>query len=268
MSRLLHKILSGDEVLPSVMQAQSWPCFELEAGHKDLHGLLITQLLYKVRCSLSSMELGMSLKSSPGLLRTFLCSFLRVSSVLLQQHLYQQHPGWCQGNSGKTIWCAGTLPMGYRNTFTALLFPVLFTGSILSISFQRHLEILWALIEDVWAGVWGRREHRKHCITCMHCNYESLTGVWRENVCLQMLRLAVWEVGTCSFLAGDWYGKWGLSTNAILKWWWRWWVFLSSFLLVFFLFNRVHCGIEVYRLLGVQISIFSCSLVKSYAKQM
>lgn len=42
MPRLLYKILAGDKALPSVMQLQSWPCFELEFGPDDFHRLLAT----------------------------------------------------------------------------------------------------------------------------------------------------------------------------------------------------------------------------------
>lgn len=113
-----------------------------------------------VRCSLSSMELGMSWKSSPGLLRTFLCSCLRVSFMLLQQHLHQQHPDWCRVALGGLHDVLAHFPWG-RDTASLLLV----TGSILSISFQWHLENLWALrdLDSIfsrgWLG-WCLREKR------------------------------------------------------------------------------------------------------------
>lgn len=110
------------------MQAQSWACFELKFGHSDLHGLLVTQLLYKV----SSMELGMSWKSSPGLLRT-----TRVRVVLGGMCDVLAHFPW-----------DGDTP--------SLLLAVLFTGCILSILFQWHLENLWALrdLESIFSRGW------------------------------------------------------------------------------------------------------------------
>lgn len=126
------------------------------------------------------------LKITPWILRTYLCSCLRVSSVLLQQHLYQC-PNWFQGSSGKTVWFAGTLLMGYRYTFTILLLAVLFTGFTLSISFQWYLENLWAVI-DVgsifsrgWLK-WGLREkqvqktlHHLHTLQ-LRVSYWSMEG--------------------------------------------------------------------------------------------
>lgn len=145
------------------MQAQSWACFELKFGHNDLHGLLITQLLHKVRCSLSSRELGMSWKSSPGLLRT-----ASVRVVLGGPCDVLAHFPW-----------DGDTP--------SLQLAVLFTGCILSILFQWHLENLWALrdlgsiFSRGWLG-WCLREkgaqktlHHLHALQ-LWVSYWSMEG--------------------------------------------------------------------------------------------
>lgn len=156
------------------------------------------------------MELSMNW-NHPLVLRIYSYSCLVKSSVLLQQHLYQC-PNWFLANSGKTVWFVGTFLIACRYNFTILLLAVRFCGFVLSISLQQYLgeplscNRCWKYFQCRMAEMRseGKKEWRKHSISCMHCNLESFTEAGRGSTCCQMLLLAAQGVRSSWFPAGAW----------------------------------------------------------------
>lgn len=134
----------------------------------------------------------------------------------------------------------------------SLLLAVLVTGCILSISFHWHLENLWALrdLESIfnrgWLG-WCLREkgaqktlHHLHALQLWvsywsmeeehvfaNASFSSFRG-WN-------LQFSVWKL----------IWKMGVEHKCYFKIMMAMMMFLKQFSVVFFLFFRVHCNIEV-----------------------